>query len=322
MLNPGPRAVECRKNAIDSLKRYSDIRQDAAGSIEYRYTQVAASIVQGRFVEADRASDRLLAEVQTDERVWLLKAVSQIARMNFAGAAATLTKLIEDVAPQLWRPYFFRGWIRLVAKDWDRAVEDCSRAIELDPRQARVYAVRAAAHIGRNDFTAARADYDLAIQYLPRWEFVWTARAGVRLRLGDARGAVEDATQGMELGPSEPSAAFVRSQARWALGDAAGAVEDASQVIKLHPKDVDAYIWRSHLRFTSGDRAGGVKDATRLTELEPKEGGHWYRLGKLWLAQEEFRKALENFLKAVACSPGLASELDPLIAQCRAKLGE
>jgi tetratricopeptide (TPR) repeat protein len=322
LMNPGPRAVECRKNAIDSLKRYSEIRQDAAGSVEYRYTQVAASIVQGRFVEADQASDRLLAEVQTDERVWLLKAASQIARMNFAGAVATLNKLIEDVAPQLWRPYFFRGWIRLVNKDWDRAVADCTRAAELDSRQARVYAVRAAAHIGKNNVAAAVADYDRALQYSPQWGYVWTARASAKLRMGDAKAAVEDSTRGMELEPNEPTAPLVRSQAKWKLEDTPGAVEDAGRAIKLTPRDVDAYIWRSHLRFTAGDWAGGLQDATRLTELEPKEGNHWYRRGKLWLAQKEYRKALEDFRKAVELAPDLASQLDPLIAQCRAKLGE
>ena len=100
------------------------------------------------------------------------------------------------------------------------------------------------------------------------------------------------------------------------------AVEDAGQMIKINPKDVDAWIWRSYIRSAAGDWAGGLQDATRLTELEPDEGSHWYRRGKLWFAQKEFRKALEDFRKAGELSPRLASELDPLIAQCRTKLGE
>jgi tetratricopeptide (TPR) repeat protein len=390
LMAPGPRAVECRTKSLDSLKKYSELRKEAAESIEYRYAQVAASIVQGRFVEADQASDRLLAEVQTDERVWLLKAASQIARMNFKGAAATLTKLIDDVAPALWRPYFFRGWIYLVSKDWDRALADCSRAVDLDSRQARIYGVRAAVFIEKNDYASARADYDKAIEHSPQWGFAWTARAGARLRLGDAEGAVTDATRAMELEPTDSTAAMVRAQAKWRLSDrtaalddasravkisprepdtytlrsqlrsAAGekeaAIEDATKVVELNPRDVAGWRWRSSLRFQmkdpagaigdltkaidlapqdldlryargqyrllSGDATGAIEDATRGIEAAPRDGKHRMLRGKALLAQTEHRKALDDFQKARELSPGLAGEIDPLLAQCRAKLGE
>jgi tetratricopeptide (TPR) repeat protein len=288
LLAPGPRAVECRRNSLESLKRYSELRKASAESLEYRYAQIAASIAQGKFIEADQASDRLLAEVQTDERVWILKALSQIARLNFNGAATTLTKLIDDVAPQLWRPYFVRGWIRLVSKDWNRTVSDCSRAIELDSRQARVYAIRAAGYMGNNDVASAKADYDKALELIPQWGFIWTARAGVKLRQGDFEGAILDATRGIELEPSENSAPIVRSQAKWRLKDLDGAAADADLAVRVAPKDPDGYVLRGRLR----------------------------------MAQKDHRQALEDLRKAVDLAPALAKDLDPLIAQCRAKLGE
>jgi tetratricopeptide (TPR) repeat protein len=321
LLAPGPRAVECRKNALDSLKHYSELRREASESVEYRYAQVAESIVQGRFVEADQASDRLLAEVQTDERVWILKAASQMARLNFAGAAATLTRLIEDVAPQLWRPYFFRGWLRMVSKDWDRALADCTRALELDPRQARVHALRAAVYLARNEVTAARGDYDRAIEHSPRWGFVWTARAGTKLQMGDPKGAIEDATRGMELDRSDVAAPLIRSQAKWRTGDLEGAMADSSQAIGLNPRDPEGYALRCQIRSRAGHPDGALEDATRLTELEPREARSWTLRGKLWMGQSEPQKALEDLRKAVELSPGLAGELEPLIAQCRAKGG-
>lgn len=389
LLAPGPRAVECRKNAVESLKRYSELRQQASDSLEYRYAQVAFSIVQGHFVEADQASDRLLSEVQTDERVWLLKAASQLARLNFSGAVTTLTKLIDDVAPRLWRPYFFRGWIRLVSKDWDRALDDCSRAIELDPRQGRVYAVRAAAYLEKNDPAAAVKDYDRALLLTPGWAFIWTMRAGTKLRMGDLRGAIEDSTRGLALEPADASAAVVRAQAKWRTQDLSGALQDAGLAVRLAPRDPDVFLLRCQVRGSTGDGAGALEDASRVVELSPQEPGGWrlraglrwhqkdapgaladlgrwieiaprdpdahllrgiYRnesrdpegaledarlglelaprdgrfrslCGKVWQGKGQYGKALDEFRSALELSPGLAPELEPLMADCRAKLG-
>ncbi len=390
LMAPGPRAVEARKNALESLKRYSELRKDEAESVEYRYAQIAASIVQGRFIDADQASDRLLAEVQTDERVWLLKAVSQIARMNFPGAASTLTKLIDDVAPQLWRPYFFRGWIRLVAKDWDRALADTTRALELDPRQSRVYAVRASVYLAKNDLKAAVKDYDRAIEYFPEFGFAWEMRAAASLALGHPKEAITDATRAMELEPADPSAPLVRAQAKWRLGDHKGAIEDADRSIQNAPRDPEGYSFRAQSRFSdgqheaalqdankvvqlaprepsswrmrsslrwhlkdragalddlskaiemapddaegyfvrgfyrqqAGDEKGALEDAVRGSELAPKDARLWSLRGKLHLGQSEYRRALDDFKKAVELSPALAGELNPLMAKCKAKLGE
>jgi len=390
LLAPGPRAVEFRKKSIESLKRYSDLRKDAAESIEYRYAQVAVAIVQGRFVEAEKASDLLLSEIQTDERVWILKAASQIARMNFKGGAATLTRLIEDVAPALWRPYFFRGWIFLVTKDWDRSIADCSRAIDLDPRQARTYAIRASAFAEKNDLASAKKDYDQALEHSPDWGFIWTARASARLRLGDDAGAVQDATRAMELESNDFSAPFVRAQAKWRLGDRTGAISDVTRAITLSPREAEGYSLRCRLllesedgpgaiadatklvelrpedpatlkfrasirwqakdpagaltdlskaielapddagaahargsyRLLSGDLKGALEDATRGAQVAPREGRHHLLRGKVLLGQGDERRALEEFRKAIELTPALARDAEPLITQCRKKLGD
>jgi tetratricopeptide (TPR) repeat protein len=303
LLAPGPRAVECRKQALESLKRYSELRTDATESVEYRYAQVAAMIVAGKFIDADQASDKLLAEVQTDERVWLLKAASQIGRMNFGGAAATLTRLIEDVAPQLWRPYFVRGWIRLVQKSWDRALVDLTRAIELDPRQARVYAVRASVYLGKENREAAEKDYDRAIELLPTFGFVWTTRAATKLHRGDARGAIEDATRGMELEPAESSGPFVRAQGKWRMGDLRGALEDADLAIKLGPKDPDNYTLRCHLRNGAGNHEGALADATKVVQLAPKDVSGWRLRSSLKWNLNDKAGALEDLTRAVDAAP-------------------
>jgi tetratricopeptide (TPR) repeat protein len=303
LMAPGPRAVECRKNSLDSLRKYSELRKDDAESIEYRYAQVAALIVGGKFIDAEKLCDALLGEVQTDERIWLLKAAAQIARMNFKGGSVTLTRLIDDVAPSLWRPYFFRGWISLVAKDWDRAIADCTRSVELDARQARVYALRAAAYLEKGDVMSANKDYDLAITYAPAWGFVLTARAGTRLRLGDPRGAVQDAARAMEVEPTDWTAPFVRAQAKWRLGDRVGAMADAGRAIKNAPRESEPYALRSQLRHAAGEKDGALEDATKVTQLAPGELSSWrWRASLRWLSKD-VPGAIEDLGHALEIAP-------------------
>ena len=303
LLAPGPRAVEYRKNSIESLKRYSELRKDAAESLEYRYAQIAVAIVQGKFVDADKASDQLLSEVQTDERVWILKAASQIARLNFKGGAATLTRLINDVAPALWRPYFFRGWIYLVTKDWDRAIADCTRAIELDPRQARTYAIRASAYLEKNDLASAKTDYDHAVELSPSWGFALTARASARLRLGDGAGSVADATRAMEVESTDFAAPFVRAQAKWRLGDRPGAIADAGRAIEIDPRETEGYTLRARLLAETGDVAGAEADATRLVQKAPQDPASYrFRASLRWEGKDP-SGALADFTKVVELAP-------------------
>jgi tetratricopeptide (TPR) repeat protein len=65
-----------------------------------------------------------------------------------------------------------RGLARYARREFDRAIEDYSEAIRLDPNFARGYSNRALVHEARSDFDRAIADYNQAIGLDPKGRWV------------------------------------------------------------------------------------------------------------------------------------------------------
>lgn len=125
------------------------------------------------------------------------------------------------------KAYFDRGLVRQASGDLSGAIQDFTRAIE----------------INRHD----------AVAYI---------NCGVaRQNSGDLAGAIEDYTRALEIGPKLAEAYTNRGAARHFSGDLKGAIEDHTQAIKIDPRYVEAYINRGYAYWTLAE-----KDAANAQE--------------------------------------------------------
>lgn len=103
--------------------------------------------------------------------------------------------------------YRTRGLIRSHSQeDFPGAIEDFSRAIELDPNNpnnAETYNYRGTSYFWLEDYQKALADYDRAIQLNPNLAIAYYNRGYVRLELKDKRGAMKDFEKGASLSKAE-----------------------------------------------------------------------------------------------------------------------
>jgi tetratricopeptide (TPR) repeat protein len=65
------------------------------------------------------------------------------------------------------RPYRRRGNAEYEKEDWDRAIVDLNRAIELDPKNHVAYWNRGWVHAEKEEYGAATKDMQKAIQLYP-----------------------------------------------------------------------------------------------------------------------------------------------------------
>ena len=84
--------------------------------------------------------------------------------------------------------------------DYDAAITDFIRAIELDPRLPGAYHNRGIARLAKGDYAAAIADYTVAIELDPRFAAAYCGRAVAHLRNGDHDKAWDDVQQCRRLG--------------------------------------------------------------------------------------------------------------------------
>ncbi len=112
--------------------------------------------------------------------------------------------------PQNAFNYLNRGSAYGLQGEYERAIQDFDRVIELDPQNASVYIRRG---LASNDL----GEYELSIQ---------------------------DYNKAIELAPQNADAYLLRGRAYYFLGENEHAIQDFDKTIELNPKDSEAYLNR------------------------------------------------------------------------------
>ena len=131
-----------------------------------------------------------------------------------------------------------RGLVMRKQGDFDGAIADLTRSLELQPRSAPFFNDRGIAHFlkgGATDRDAAIRDYTAAIDADPRHAEALNNRAWARLQAGDARAALLDADQSIRLQPANGYAYDTRGHIYEALNRRDDAVRDYQRAIQLDP---------------------------------------------------------------------------------------
>ena len=156
--------------------------------------------------------------------------------------------------------------------DFDGAIADFGRAIEIKPDHAEAYFLRGAAKHALNDSNGAVADYNRAIELKPDYVMAYLNRAGVKqYLLSDPEGAKADYNRAIEnIKNDDANAYFCRGAAKQGLGDINGAIADLNRAIELKPDYVMAYLNRGNAKIELGDPEGGQADHDRFRSVMEK----------------------------------------------------
>ena len=64
-----------------------------------------------------------------------------------------------EVNPQYWKPYYNRGNVHTILQDYDAAISDYNRALELNPNDADIYESRGICYLQAGEIKKAFADF-------------------------------------------------------------------------------------------------------------------------------------------------------------------
>ena len=96
--------------------------------------------------------------------------------------------------------YFDRGYTKHKLKDYERAIADYTKAIEINPNDAKIYLSRGASKDYFNDFNGAIADFTKAIEINPNFASAYFNRGFSKYYSKDSYGACIDAKKAQDLG--------------------------------------------------------------------------------------------------------------------------
>jgi tetratricopeptide (TPR) repeat protein len=164
--------------------------------------------------------------------------------------------------------YFDSAMAKEGKRDWDGAIADFTKAIELQPDDAVNYQFRAHAKHFKGDFDGAIADYTRSIALKPGDAGAFSSRGLDRIAKADFDGAIADTTKALELQPDLAIAFNTRGEAKYAKGDVDGAIADYTRGIELRNNYAPAYKDRGAARKAKGDVDGANADFAKASQIE------------------------------------------------------
>lgn len=221
---------------------------------------------------------------------------------DYDGAIADYTKAIE-LNPKYSEAYCNRGNAKLLKRDYDGAYADGNQAIALDPKNADAYSVRGQAKSGKSDYDGAIADFSQAISLSPSSSY-FTHRGIAKKTKHDLDGAIADFTKAIELNPTDPDSLYQwRGETKRMKHDINGAIADYTQAIALKPSNAFYYHYRGEAEERKSDYTGAVADYNKEIELEPTFTGGYIDRGGLEVLEENYDGAMADFNKAIELEP-------------------
>jgi tetratricopeptide (TPR) repeat protein len=196
-----------------------------------------------------------------------------------AGKQLAVKEFTEAVKlnPKYEMAYFMRAITYDQLHEYKSALSDYDRTIEIDPKDADNYYVRAILKIDSpniRDYKGALVDLDRAIALNPKHANAYDQRATLKEKhLNDNSGALADYTKAIALNPRYAFAYLKRANLKKDLQDYQGSESDYSQAIKIDPKYASAYFNRAGLRRVKlKNRAGAIADYRQAIKFYRAQG--------------------------------------------------
>ena len=242
-----------------------------------------------------------------------------------------------------------RGNALINKRDYDRAIEALSSAIDLDPDNVGAINLRGLSHERKGEDDLAMVDYNLAIQkranfgyaynnrgtihlrrgalqsalddfnlsikYTPAFLLGWTNRARMRTLNKDFDGAIADFAAAEKIDPAAPQIAGNRCITYGMMGKYDQAFADCDGLIQKQPRNTFAINNRAEVNVMKGDLDAALKDYNTVIQLNPNSVRAHSGRGQIYERRKDLAQARADY-RAAAYSLTKFDELD--VARARA----
>ena len=251
MLEGRPDHAEVAESTADTVVSRTELDADTKANLLYQ-----RGLAKTYLEDVDGAVADFSAAVRTlpshlGAAAAKANALSRAGRTDEARAA--FDELIAGF-PENPLVYNNRGMFELAAGEAGAAVDDFSRALELNPNYHFALTNRGKAALDAGDTTAAIADFDRSLTVAPDQAGVYGFRGNAKLYAGDLDGAAADQAVAVRKNPTNPIAHSDLGFVRFFQGRYADALRHFDAALRLAPTFRHLHPWRLEaLRETGGN---------------------------------------------------------------------
>lgn len=227
----------------------------------------------GRFKEAKIQFDTALY-IATEEKIDDAELFYYRAQLMFKGksnknALETLESATE-LQPNYVDAYLLKGEIRLAMKDYKRAINELTEAINrmsATKTDYRAYKLRAKARFEIADYKSAVQDWNVYIDAMTGAEEDLVSRGSAKINAGDYSSAILDLDEAIKINSKNPVSYCYRGVAKGENKMFNEGLKDLDYAIKLKFDYAAAYVNRAAIKMALKDKRGACEDLQKADGL-------------------------------------------------------
>lgn len=183
---------------------------------------------------------------------------------------------------------------------WKDSLTLWSHEIKNYPGVAFIYNSRGLVYQERGENKPAIDDFSKAIELDPKYAYPYNNRGYTYQRMGDYQQAVKDYNKAIELDPDMPNPYNNRGLADYEQGKYKEAIEDFNRAVSVDPGFVNAYINRAPAMAETGRLKDAIESYDKALALDPYNAQVYRSRGFLYLSNDDYKKALADFKEALS----------------------
>lgn len=251
----------------------------------------------------------------TDYKALVMRGIAYRKTGNHEAALKDFNRAIA-LLPQADHAYYHRGVLYANRDDRAAAIENFSQAIERNPFSPNAYYCRGRINWGVNK-EQSLSDFSKALELEPWDARVYSAKAGAALYIDrKSQSAIFDMSKAVELLTAEVSkesstscvnALLFRGWANTMLLRSSEAVADFGAVIKKDSENLEGYIYRAHALYFQKKYISALNDLDKAISLNPSYAAAYEERARVFekLNQKERAQADRQMYKTLSSTdPG------------------
>lgn len=259
---------------------------------------------QGAVEDYDHASELL-----PNNRNLMFNKALALQQLGQTDSAMVVFDEIVGTHPGYANAYVARGRLKAERADTVGAMADLDRALEISAKLAYAYVIRASLEMASpQGYEKAEQDISEAIRLEPKEGGLYVNRAFLRYNRDDYFGAMADYDYAIQLDPLNAAAIYNRGLLRMESRDNDRAIADFSRVLELDPEDYRALYNRALLYSDTRNYAAALEDVNRLIERFPELPEALYMRSDIYRSQGRMGQAETDYKRALAMAKALPPE--------------
>lgn len=226
------------------------------------------------------------------------------AKQDYKKAIEYFTKSLASENDALEVTYLNRAYSYKESGENQKAIDDCTKAIQIKSDYALAYIARASNYLALDNMDKALNDCERAIIYAPNNEEAYYQRGLCYKWKSSYKKAIDDFNKAIELKPDYSEALFDRAASRQNLGEFNDqSFADWTKYIELNPTISAGYTERGTAYMFAQEYSKATADLNKALALNARDYRACLGLGSVFELLKQLDKAMAEYDRGLAIAP-------------------